>query len=201
MTTPAAYQLPLQRRAVRLAWATVAWNLAEAVAAVVAGVAAGSIALEGFGLDSGIEVFSALVIVWQFHNLGEQREQRAIRLIAMGFWALAAYLTSQAGWDLANHHAASHTPAGISVAVAALVVMPVLAIAKRRTGQQLGSSTVTADSKQSSLCADLSALVLAGLITNAALGWWWADPAAAIGIALVAANEGRQTWHGDACCD
>jgi divalent metal cation (Fe/Co/Zn/Cd) transporter len=200
MTTP-AYQLPLQRRAVRLAWATVAWNLAEAVAAVVAGVAAGSIALEGFGLDSGIEMFSALVIVWQFRNLDEKREQRAIRLIAIGFWALAAYLTSQAGWDLANHHAASHSPAGISVAIAALVVMPVLAIAKRRTGHQLGSSTITADSKQSSLCAYLSALVLAGLITNTSLGWWWADPAAAIGIALVAAKEGQQTWHGDACCD
>jgi divalent metal cation (Fe/Co/Zn/Cd) transporter len=186
---------------VRLAWATVGCNITEAIVAITAGGAAGSIALIGFGLDSIVEVLSALVILWQFCDLDEKRERRAIRLIAMSFWALALYVTAQAIWVLGQQKPARHSPVGIGLAIASLTVMPMLATGKRRAGQQLGSITVTADSKQSSLCAYLSAILLTGLVLETVLNWWWADPLAAIGIAILAANEGRQAWHGDNCCD
>lgn len=184
-----------------LAWLTVAWNVVEAVVAIVAGRAAGSLALVGFGLDSTIEVAAAVVIIWQFSGLEEEREQRALRLIAISFFALAAYVTLQAGYDLLSDNEPEASPVGIALAIASLIVMPVLATAKRSTGRRLGSVTVTADSQQTWLCTYLSAVLLVGLLLNAALGWWWADPIAALVIAALAAREGMEAWRGDNCCD
>lgn len=192
---------PHVRTAVRLAWATIAWNVVEAVIAITAGLAAGSIALVGFGLDSTVEVMSAVVIVWQFRGLAERRERMALRLIAVSFFALAAYVVVQAVIDLAGRSEPDPSAVGIGLAVASLIVMPLLARAKRRNGTLMGSATVIADSNQTKLCAYLSAILLGGLILNATVGWWWADPVAAIGIAALAVNEGREAWRGDACTD
>lgn len=191
----------LRNRARQLAWVTVAWNVIEAVVAITAGAAAGSAALVGFGLDSTVEVASALVIIWQFSGVDEQREQRALRLIAISFFALAAYVSIRALLDLAGAHEADTSTVGIALAIASLIVMPALAIAKRRTGRQLGSVTVTADSQQTWLCTYLSAILLVGLVLNATVGWWWADPIAALLIAALAAREGIEAWNGHTCCD
>ena len=191
----------LRTRARQLAWATVAWNVIEALVAIIAGTAAGSAALVGFGLDSTVEVASALVIIWQFSGVDEQREQRALRLIALSFFALATYVSIRALLDLAGANEADTSTVGIALATASLMVMPALATAKRRTGQQLGSVTVTADSQQTWLCTYLSAILLVGLVLNATIGWWWADPIAALIIAALAAREGIEAWNGDTCCD
>lgn len=191
----------LQRRAVRLAWATIAWNVVEAAVAIAAGAAANSIALVGFGLDSTVEVMSAMVIVWQFRGLAEERERKALKLIAVSFFALAAYVAVQAIIDLVGTSRPESSPVGIGLAIASLVVMPLLARAKRRTGNALGSVTVVADSNQTKLCAYLSAILLGGLVLNATVGWWWADPLAALAIAALAVNEGREAWRGETCDD
>jgi divalent metal cation (Fe/Co/Zn/Cd) transporter len=191
----------LRRRAVVLAWATIAWNVVEAVVAIGAGLEAGSLALIGFGLDSTIEVGSAAVILWQFAGADEQRERQALRLIAVSFFALAAYVTGQALVDLATTSGPDSSVVGIVLASLSLVVMPLLATAKRRTGQRLGSVTVAADSQQTWLCTYLSAVLLVGLVLNAAFGWWWADPVAGLVIAALALREGREAWEGDTCCD
>lgn len=199
MNLPHTSALP--RRAVRLAWATIAWNVVEAAVAIAAGAAANSIALIGFGLDSTVEVMSAVVIVWQFRGLAEDRERRALKLIAVSFFGLAAYVAVQAIIDLAGNSKPDSAPVGIGLAIASLVVMPLLARAKRRTGNAMGSVTVVADSNQTKLCAYLSAILLGGLVLNATVGWWWADPVAALAIAALAVNEGREAWRGEACDD
>ena len=190
-----------QRTAVRLAWATIAWNVVEAVVAISAGAAAGSIALVGFGLDSTVEVMSAAVIVWQFRGVAEQRERLALRMIAVSFFGLAAYVAIQAIIDLTGRTEPDSSSVGIGLAIASIIVMPLLARMKRRTAEQMRSSTVLADSNQTQLCAYLSAILLGGLILNATVGWWWADPIAAIAIAALAVNEGRAAWRGEACDD
>ena len=191
----------LLRRARWLAWATIVYNVIEAIVAIVAGSAAGSIALIGFGLDSIVEVLSASVIVWQLHSASEERERTALKLIALTFYLLAGYVTVRALIDLIGRNKPDTSPIGIGVAIASLLVMPLIAIAKRRTGRQLGSSTVVADSNQTRLCAYISAILLGGLIFNATIGWWWADPIAALAIAALAINEGRQAWNGETCAD
>ena len=191
----------LERRVVRLAWATIAWNVVEAVVAIAAGMAAGSVALVGFGLDSTVEVMSAVVIVWQFRGMAEDRERRALKLIAVSFFGLAAYVAVQAIVDLVGKSRPESSPVGIGLAIASLLVMPLLARAKRRTGNALGSVTVVADSNQTKLCAYLSAILLGGLVLNATVGWWWADPGAALAIAALAINEGREAWRGEPCDD
>jgi len=191
----------LRHRAVVLAWATIAWNVVEAVVAIGAGLEAGSLALIGFGLDSTIEVGSAAVILWQFAGADEQRERQALRLIAVSFFALAAYVTVQALVDLAATSEPDSSVVGIVLAALSLVVMPLLATAKRRTSQRLGSVTVAADSQQTWLCTYLSAVLLVGLVLNAAFGWWWADPVAGLLIAALALREGREAWAGDTCCE
>lgn len=202
MSTSASADVRLRRRAVWLAWATVAWNTIEAVVAIAAGSAAGSIALISFGLDSTVEVASAGVIIWQFSGVEEkQREQRALRLIGASFFALAAYVAVQAVADLANGSEPDTSAVGIALAALSLIVMPALALAKRRTGTQLTSATVTADSQQTLLCAYLSAVLLIGLLLNATVGWWWADPVAGLVIAALAAREGLEAWNGEQCCD
>lgn len=190
-----------ERRAVRLAWATIGWNVVEAVVAIAAGAAAGSIALVGFGLDSTVEVMSAVVIVWQFQGLAQDRERRALRLIAVSFFGLAAYIGVQAIVDLVNGSEPDASAVGIGLAIASLIVMPILARTKCGNGRAMGSITVVADSNQTKLCAFLSAILLGGLILNATVGWWWADPVAALAIAVLAAAEGRDAWRGETCDD
>lgn len=191
-----------QRIALGLALITIAWNVVEAVVAIVAGAVASSIALVGFGLDSSVEVLSASVIVWQMTRpVPEEREARALRLIALSFLALAGYVTVQAVIDLAQRHESEPSTAGIVLAIASLIVMPLLAGLKRRNGRRLGSTSVVADSSQTLLCTYLSAVLLVGLLLNATVGWWWADPLAAVVIAALALREGREAWRGERCCD
>lgn len=192
----------LQRRSRLLAYATVGYNLAEGVIAVAAGTAATSTALLGFGVDSFIEVSSALVVIWQFRSpLPESRERLALKLIAASFCALAAWISIDAVRHLLGAETAEVSAIGIAVAAVSLIVMPLLVWAKRRTGRELGSATVVADSVQTLLCAYLSAVLLGGLILNAAFGWSWADPLAALVIAGVAVKEGVAAWRGQHCDD
>lgn len=188
----------LNRLALRLAWATVGYNAVEAVVAIWAGAAAGSLALVSFGGDSVVECLSALMIIWQFRgDVPEDRERAARKGIAVAFFALAAYVTADAVRFLVTGADAEASGVGIALAATSLVVMPVLTLAKRRLGRRLGSMSVTADSMQTLLCTYLSAALLVGLLLDASLGWWWADPAAALVVAVVAFNEGREAWRGE----
>lgn len=190
----------LGRRAQQLAAASVAYNLVEAVVAVTAGLVAGSVALVGFGLDSVVEVSSGLIILWQFrHRLPESREQQALRLMAVSFFALAAYVSFESMRALFGDHDPDASMVGIGLAVASLLVMPLLSWAQRRTGRALGSDAVVADSTQTLLCTYLSAVLLVGLVLNATLGWSWADPIAGLVIAAVAVREGLEAWRGENC--
>ncbi|MEO6145099.1 MAG: cation transporter [Dermatophilaceae bacterium] len=190
----------LGRRAQLLAGASVSYNLVEAAVSIAAGVVAGSVALVGFGLDSLVEVSSGVVILWQFrHRLPETRERQALRLIALSFFALAAYVTLESLRNLFGAGEAAPSPLGITIASASLIVMPFLSWAQRRTGRELGSGSVVADSKQTLLCTYLSAVLLVGLVLNATVGWGWADPLAGLVIAGVAAREGLQAWRGESC--
>jgi divalent metal cation (Fe/Co/Zn/Cd) transporter len=191
----------LGRRAQWLAGASVAYNGAEAVIAIAAGAAAGSAALVGFGLDSIVEVSSGLVILWQFrHRLPESREQQALRLIALSFFALAGYVAQDSIRALVSGADPDASPVGIALAALSLVIMPFLSWAQRRTGRSLHSNAVVADSTQTLLCTYLSAVLLGGLVLNATLGWGWADPLAGLLIAAVALKEGRDAWRGEGCC-
>lgn len=190
----------LGRRAQWLAVAAVSYNLIEAVIAIVAGLAAGSIALVGFGLDSVVEVSSGLIILWQFrHRFPESRERRALRLMALSFFALGAYVGFEAVRALVGNHEPETSQVGIALAIASLTIMPFLSWAQRRTGKSLGSKAVVADSTQTLLCTYLSAVLLTGLLLNATLGWSWADPIAGLVIAAVAIREGLQAWRGQGC--
>jgi divalent metal cation (Fe/Co/Zn/Cd) transporter len=198
----AARRSILNRRSLYLAYATAGYNLLEGIIAVAAGAGASSVALLGFGLDSFIEVCSALVVIWQFRSrIPEARERQALKLIAVSFFALAAWITFDAIRHLTGAEQAQPSPVGIAVAAVSVVVMPLLVWAKRRTGRELGSATVVADSVQTLLCTYLSAVLLIGLILNATLGWTWADPIAALVIAAVAVKEGREAWRGEQCDD
>jgi divalent metal cation (Fe/Co/Zn/Cd) transporter len=178
----------------------VAYNAVEAVVAIAAGAASSSIALIGFGLDSVVEMASGLVIVWQFgHRMPESQEHRALRMIGMSFLALAAYVAVESVRALVSQSAPEASPVGIVLAAVSLVAMPLLATAKRRVGRRLGSASVTADSTQTWLCTYLSAVLLGGLVLNATLGLWWADPLVGLLIAGVAAREGLAAWRGEAC--
>ncbi|MBM0259953.1 cation transporter [Micromonospora sp. 4G55] len=192
----------LSRRSLWLAYATAGYNLLEGLVAIAAGAAASSTALIGFGLDSFVEVSSAAVLIWQFRSrVPEDRERLALRLIGASFFALAAWVTFDAVRSLLAGGDADASPVGIGLAVASLLVMPLLVAAKRRTGRELGSATVMADSTQTMLCTYLSAVLLVGLILNAAWGWSWADPIAALVIAAVAVKEGVEAWRGEHCDD
>jgi divalent metal cation (Fe/Co/Zn/Cd) transporter len=185
----------LRRRGFWLEYASMAWMTVEAAVAIVAGIIAASIALIGFGLDSVIEFFAAAVVVWQLRGTAsEERETQALRLIGGTFFALAAYLTIESITDLVSQHRPEQSTAGIAVTGAALVIMPLLALAKRRTGQQLGNQALIADAAESAFCAFTSAAALIGIGLNAWLGWWWADPAAALVIAGLAIREGIEAW-------
>jgi len=191
----------LGRRAQLLAGASVTYNVLEAIVALTAGLAAGSVALVGFGLDSTVEVSSGLIILWQFrHRLPESRERQALRLLAVSFFVLAAYVGFESVRALVTGSEPESSPVGIGLAIASLLVMPVLSWAQRRTGKALGSNAVVADGTQTLLCTYLSAVLLVGLVANATLGWSWADPIAGLVIAAVAVREGREAWRGEGCC-
>jgi hypothetical protein len=204
----AVLQTPLQQRRavlsrrIRLfAAATITYNLIEAAVALWAGGVADSSALIGFGLDSIIEVTSALALSWQFSAKDpERREHLTLRIIAISFFALAAFVTVDAVRSLTGGGEAQHSTPGIIIAALSLAIMPGLSWAQRRAGRELGSRTAVADSKQTLLCTYLSAVLLMGLVLNSTLGWWWADAGAALVIASIAVREGINAWRGDACC-
>ena len=191
----------LQHRIRLLVTATITYNVIEAAIAITAGTIASSAALIGFGLDSIVEVASAAAVAWQFSgNDHEKREKTALRIIALSFFALAAYVTVDAVRSLTGAGEAQHSTPGLVLAALSLIIMPFLSAAQRRAGRELGSASAVADSKQTLLCTYLSAVLLAGLALNSAFGWSWADPIAALVIAAVAVKEGREAWHGDTCC-
>lgn len=192
----------LTQRIRLFAAATITYNVIEAAAALWAGGAADSSALIGFGLDSVIEVASAVALSWQFSAKDpERREDITLRIIAISFFALAAFVTFDAISSLTGGGAAQHSTPGIVIAALSLAIMPVLSWAQRRAGRELGSKTAVVDSKQTLLCTYLSAVLLIGLVLNSTLGWWWADAGAALVIAAVAVREGINAWRGDICCD
>lgn len=191
----------LSRRIRFFAAATIAYNVIEAAVALWAGGVAGSAALIGFGLDSVIEVASAVALSWQFASKDpERRERLTLRIIALSFFALAAFVSAEAIRSLTVGEGVEHSVPGIFIATLSLAIMPVLSWLQRRAGRELGSKTAVADSKQTLLCTYLSAVLLAGLLLNATVGWWWADAAAALVIAAIAVREGIEAWRGDVCC-
>jgi divalent metal cation (Fe/Co/Zn/Cd) transporter len=196
----------LVQRGLRLEVLTVAWNSAEAVIGIAAGLVAGSIALVGFGLDSVIEVSSGAVLLWRLradrdHTRREHAERLALRLVGISFLALAAYVAADALYSLWRRQAPEQSYVGIGLAAVSLVVMPLLARAKRRVAAELSSAALHADSQQTQICAYLSVILLAGLALNAALGWWWADPVAALLMTPIIVSEGAEALRGKTCCD
>jgi divalent metal cation (Fe/Co/Zn/Cd) transporter len=204
MVNPAAAverRMVLTRRVRLVAAATITYNLIEAVVALWAGGVADSSALIGFGLDSVIEVASAMALSWQFSAKDPQRrEYLTLRIIAVSFFALAAFVTVDALRAFNGAVEAQRSTPGIVIAALSLAVMPGLSWAQRSAGRELGSRTAVADSKQTLLCTYLSAVLLLGLVLNSTLGWWWADAGAGLMIAAIAVREGVSAWTGDVCC-
>jgi len=191
---------PVQR-ARRLEFLTLAWNLAEAVVGIGAGVGAGSTSLIGFGLDSVIESLSGGVLLWRLRDgeAGERRERQAQKLVGVSFFVLALYVSFESVTTLWQGEAPDSSAVGLVLASVSLVVMPLLARAKRAVAVQLDSRALEADSRQTDLCAYLSAVLLVGLGLNAVRGWWWADPVAALAMVVIIVTEGRRALKGDTC--
>ena len=188
----------------RLEYFTVVWNTLEGLVAVVAGIVAGSISLVGFGIDSFIEVTSGSVLIWRMSvdsdvHCRETNEKLALRIVGACFLLLAAYISYDSISDLWSKRAPEHSVAGIILACASLVVMPVLSRAKRKVGRALGSAAMHADAKQTEFCTYLSAILLLGLLLNAFFGLWWADPVAALIMVPIIAKEGIEGLQGKAC--
>jgi divalent metal cation (Fe/Co/Zn/Cd) transporter len=191
----------LSQRVRLLVAATITYNVIEAIVAISAGTVASSTALIGFGLDSVIEVASAAAVAWQFSGKNpEARERTALKIIAVSFFALGAYITVESARSLLGADAAQHSTVGIVLAAVSLLVMPMLSYAQRGAGRELGSASAVADSKQTLLCTYLSGVLLVGLLVNSLFGWSWADPIVALVIAAVAVKEGREAWRGEHCC-
>lgn len=191
------------RRAKLLSWASLGYMALEGIVAIVAGIVAGSIALIGFGLDSAIEGFASVVIVWRFtgsRTLSEKAERRAQKLVAIQFFILAPYVAVESIRALVDGKHAEESLVGIGLAASSLVVMPLLGRAKQRIGARLGSSATASEGKQNLLCAYLAGALLVGLLGNALVGAWWLDPMVGLLIAGLAVSEGREAWRGDACC-
>lgn len=194
----------LIRRAKALSWLSLGYMTVEGALAIIAATLAGSVALLGFGLDSAIEALASVIIIWRFtgaRRLSPEAEQRAQRLVAISFFVLAPYIMQAAIRALVAAERPSTSWIGIGLSTAGIIVMPLLGRAKERVGARLDSSATAGEGAQNVLCAYLSAGVLTGLVLNAALGLWWVDPVIALGIAVIALIEGRETWHGHACCD
>jgi divalent metal cation (Fe/Co/Zn/Cd) transporter len=195
--------LRLARRAKLLSWASLGYMAAEGLVAVIAGIMAGSIALIGFGIDSAIEGFASVIIVWRFtgtRTLSHRAEQRAQKLVAVQFFILAPYVTVEAIRTLVDGSHADESIVGIALAATSIIVMPWLGRAKQRIGARIASSATASEGKQNLLCAYLAAALLIGLLGNALFGAWWLDPLVALIIAVVAVQEGREAWRGDTCC-
>jgi len=188
------------RRARQLAWAGIGWHVVEATVAVTAGVVAGSVALVGFGADSLIEAMAGLVVIWRLASTHAMSERRAQQLIAVSFYVLSAYVAIEATRSLVVADRPAVSWVGIGLSIVTLATMPPLARAKARVADALESSATKSESRQTMLCAYLSAGLLVGLGLNALLGWWWADPVTALAIAWVAVKEGRGAWRGESCC-
>ena len=204
LVTPSAERARLVRRARLLAWGGNAWHVVEFLVAVAAGIAASSVALVGFGLDSLVEAAAGLIVVWRFsagRADSERAERRAQQLIAASFFLLAAYVGAEAVRALVDGDHPETSWVGVGLAAFTAPTMPLLALAKRRVGRRLGSAATVSEAGQNMLCAYLSVALLAGLLANALAGWWWADPGAALVIAAVAAREGVEAWRGEACCE
>ncbi len=194
----------LIRRGLHLEYLTLGWDLLEAVVAVAAGVFAGSIALIGFGVDSVIEMSSGSILLWRLasdrdEEARERIEQRALRLVGWSLIALSAYIAIEAIKTLIEREAPNVSYVGMGVAVASLIVMPLLARAKRRVAAGIESRALVADSLQTDVCAWLSAILLAGLVLNAWLGWWWSDPVAGLLMVPLIAKEGAEALRGEQC--
>lgn len=190
----------LHRRIRLIVGVTIGYNVVEAIIAITAGTVASSAALIGFGLDSTIEVLSAAAVAWQFTRRDPERwEKPTLRVIAVAFFALAAYVTATSVTALVTAERPEHSTIGIILTAVSVAVMPFLSFAERRAGRELGSATAVADSKQTLICTYLSAAVLIGLVANSLLGWWWADAVAGLVIAAFAVREGVEAWKGDAC--
>jgi divalent metal cation (Fe/Co/Zn/Cd) transporter len=193
----------LVRRGLRLEYITLSYNVVEAVVAIAFGAIASSIALIGFGVDAVIESLSGLTMLWRLnqdsHARREHFEQRAQKIIAVSFWALAAYVGYEAAETLLRREAPETSWPGIALAMLSITIMPILARAKRRIGRSINSAAMVADSKQTELCSYLSAILLGGLGLNALFGWWWADPAAGLIMVPIIAREGRSAWRGEGC--
>jgi divalent metal cation (Fe/Co/Zn/Cd) transporter len=196
----------LVRRGQILEYITIGYNCLEGLIAVISGLMAGSIALVGFGFDSLIEVSSGLALIWRLRSdLHETRRERVevitLRIVGVCFMLLAAYILYDAGKSLWRHEAPEKSVIGIALTFASIVIMPLLTRAKRKVGRGINSAAMMADAKQTELCAYLSAITLGGLILNAILGWWWADPVAALIMVPIIVNEGLEALRGEACCD
>lgn len=188
----------LHRRVRFIVAFTIAYNVIEAVVAITAGVLASSAALIGFGLDSVVEVLSAVAVAWQFTRKDPERWEKAtVRAIGLAFFALAAYVSIDAIVSLISQEGPEHSPLGIGITALSLLVMPLLAWFETRTGRELGSKSVLADARQLLLCVYLSGAVFVGLILNSLFGWWWADSVAALIVATLAVREGTEAWRGD----
>jgi len=190
----------------RLEYLTIAWNGFEAAVALIAGLIAGSVALVGFGLDSVIETASAGILLWRLradsHPAQRERSEHvACRLVGACFLLLAAYVTLESAYALWTRERSARSVPGILIAIAAVIVMPLLARAKRRVASDLGSRALHSDSRQADFCAYLSAILLVGLLLNTLFGWWWADPVAALVMVPIIAREGIQGLRGQACDD
>lgn len=191
------------QRGLRLEYITLSYNVVEAVVSITAGVIAGSIALVGFGVDAVIESISGAVMLWRLrmddHHRREDFERRALRVIAVSFFLLAAYVLYESAEKLIRQEEPERSIPGIVLACCSLAIMPVLSRKKRQVSREIGSGAMAADAKQTLLCSYLSAILLGGLVLNATLGWWWADPAAGLVMAPVIAREGWLALKGDGC--
>ena len=195
--------LRLAGKAKLLSWVSLAYMAVEGIVAIVAGIVASSIALIGFGIDSAIEGFASVVIVWRFtgwRTLSDHAEERAQKLVAVQFFILAPYVAFESVRALVNGTHAEESMVGIALAASSLVLMPLLGRAKQRIGNRIGSSATASEGTQNLLCAYLAAALLVGLLGNALVGAWWLDPLVGLFIAVVAVVEGREAWRGDACC-
>ncbi|MDO5720459.1 MAG: cation transporter [Actinomycetaceae bacterium] len=198
---PNTRQTQLIRRVRFIVAFTITYNIFEAIIALFAGHEASSSALLGFGLDSSVEVLSAIAVAWQFAAPDpRRREKLAMRLIAISFFGLSIIVVSSSVRALLGYSHAEHSTIGIILAIASVIIMPVVSYFERITGRELGSHSAVADSKQTLICTYLSAVLLVGLVLNSTLGWAWADPVAALVIAGLAGKEGVDAWNGDACC-
>lgn len=193
----------LARRVRLLSWLSLAWMAVEGGVAIAAGIAASSIALIGFGLDSAVEGFASLIIVWRFtgHRMfSHAAEERAEKLVAVQFFLLAPYVAFEAVQALVTGERPDASAVGIALAAASVVLMPALGVAKQRLADQLGSAATAGEGRQNMLCAYLAAALLVGLVGNAAAGAWWLDPGVGLLIAALAVKEGREAWRGEGCC-